>query len=179
MKINFMHKFYLLLLSFFLIVGCDSEEPDGSTSNQIKLNNKSNGFSFSKGLIIPQSDSATVPDIQVYANRSGNTIIGVNLFSPGDVRSNFLLINEFNNSDSALIFFTNLSEVPDSNYTDTHITIKENQIWAIRTGDNKFAKILIDNTDAHIDSTSEPGIIFFYAEVIFKWKYQPDGSRYF
>jgi hypothetical protein len=160
-------------------MGCDSTEPDISDSDQIKLSNKSNGFSFSKGLIIPISDTATVPDIQVYANRIGNTIIGVNLFSPGNERSNFLLIDESNNSDSALIFYNNLNEVPDSNYADTNISIKENQIWAVKTGDDKYAKILIRSTDSRIDSTSEPVIIFFYAEVIFKWKYQPNGSRFF
>ena len=169
----------ILLFVTLLLNGCDSTEPDISEADQIKLSNKSNGFSFSKGLVIPLSDSATVPDIQVYANRSGNTIIGVNLFSPGDVRSDFLLINEFNNSDSALIFYNNLNEVPDSNYADTHISIKENQIWAIKTGDSKYAKILIRSTDSRIESTSEPVIIFFYAEVIFKWKYQSNGSRYF
>jgi hypothetical protein len=175
-----MHKMiYPLLALTLLLIGCNSTEPDPSESDQIKLSNKSNGFSFSKGLVIPLSDSTTVPDIQVYANRSGNTIIGVNMFSPGEVRSDFLLINEFNNSDSALIFYNNLNEVPDSNYSDTHISITENQIWAIKTGDNKYAKILIRNTDSRIESTSEPVIIFFYAEVIFKWKYQPNGSRYF
>jgi hypothetical protein len=170
---------YSLLILTLLLIGCDSTEPDISESDQIKLSNKSNGFSFSEGLIIPISDTVTVPDIQVYANRVGNTIIGVNLFSPGNLRSNFLLIDESSNSDSALIFFNNLNEVPDSNYADTHISIKENQIWAVKTGDDKYAKILIRSTDSRIDSTSEPVIIFFYAEVIFKWKYQSNGSRFF
>jgi hypothetical protein len=175
-----MHKiiYSLLTLTLFLI-GCDSTEPNISEADQIKLSNKSNGFSFSKGLVIPQSDSVTVPDIEVYANRSGNTIIGVNLFSSGDVRSSFLMVAEFNNSDSALTFFNKLTEVPDSNYSDAHISIQQNQIWAIKTGDNKYAKILIRSTDSRIESTSEPGIIFFYAEVLFKWKYQPNGGRYF
>jgi hypothetical protein len=173
-------KIVLILISIFIsIYGCDSTEPDISVFNEIKLSNKSMGFSFSKGWVIPQNDTIVTPDIQVYAERSGNTIIGVNLFSPGVVRSSFLLTKQFNNIDSALIFFNNLSEVPDSNYSDIHISIKENQIWAIKTKDNKFAKILISKTDARIESTGTPGIIFFYAEVIFKWKYQSNGSRIF
>ncbi len=82
-----MHKIIYYFALILLLIGCDSRIRH-SESDQIKLSNKSNGFSLSEGLVILYQ-ILNCTDIQVYANRIGNTIIGVNLFS-GNVRSNFL-----------------------------------------------------------------------------------------
>jgi hypothetical protein len=87
-------------------------------------------------------------------------------------------VREFTKSDSALKFFNNLSEVPDSNYSLSADPVKVNQIWAIKTSENKFAKILILNTDAY-EYSPAPGFRGYYSEVTFKWKYQSNGSRVF
>lgn len=172
---------FIFLLAFLMYSGCDSNDPFTlMDSDEMTLNNKSKGFSFSAGKTIPITDTSNVStDFRVYANRIGNTIVGVNLSSPDTTRTYFNLIKEFTQSDSAQNFFYNLKAVPDSNYTDFSVSIKENQIWSIKTREDKYAKILVIHTFARIDTTSTPGILFFYAEIKFKWRYLSNGSRYF
>ena len=75
----------------------------------------------------------------VQTNETGN-IGGVFLGSPGTIKPTFNLIKQFKDTDidSAQMFFDNLNEVPDSNYAGLALLVKVNQIWAVKTNDNKF-----------------------------------------
>ncbi|MGE5811726.1 MAG: hypothetical protein ACM339_09505 [Ignavibacteria bacterium] len=178
--------FPILISTIFFINGCDSVEPilpktSGETTINTKLvDHKYNGFSFSQGETINYPNSNNInPDIivLVQTNETGN-ILGVFFGPGGNLRPTFNLIKQFNNTDSAQIFFDNLFEVPDSNYMDLALSVNVNQIWAVKTNDVKFGKILILHTEAYVDN-SNPSSPTLYGEATFKWKYQPNGSRIF
>ena len=170
----------LFLFIFLLAYGCDSNEPNlEDTSDEVILSHNKNGFSFSSGktITVPNSENI-IPDIIIFAHldEQGN-VLGV-FFGADSLRPTFNLVKEFSNFDSAKTFFYNLAEVPDSNYQDLGLPIRVNQIWAVKTNENKYGKILVMNTVAY-DYSPAPGFRGYYLEAKFKWKYQPNGSRYF
>lgn len=185
-------KYFIITILFLLVIfanSCDnSVEPtplktSGETTINTKVvNYKYTGFSFSQGgnIEYPNSKNKT-PDIivLVQTNENGN-ILGVFLSSAGTLKPTFKLMKQFNemDNDSAQVFFENLSEVPDSNYMSLAIPVKVNQIWAVKTAEDKFGKILILHTEAYADS-SNPSSPTLYGEASFKWFYQPNGSRNF
>ncbi|GBD87534.1 hypothetical protein BMS3Abin03_01468 [bacterium BMS3Abin03] len=175
--VKLISSFIFLILLF---LGCDSTEPIiEDTSGEVTINNSTNGFSFSKGKAISFPNSENIsPDILILAHLDQQgTVLGV-FFSTDSIRPAFHLVKEFSDVDSAKTFFYNLAEVPDSNYEDLAIPVKINQIWAVKTTESKYGKIVILNTNAYEYSPS-PGFRGYYAEAKFKWKYQPNGSRYF
>jgi hypothetical protein len=165
-----------LLLVILLCYGCDSTEPILETSDEVTINQNMIGFSFSygKAITVPNSENI-IPDIIIFAHldEQGN-VLGV-FFGADSLRPVFNFVKEFSNFDSAKTFFYNLAEVPDSNYQDLALPIRVNQIWAVKTNENKYGKILIMNTNAYYDSTA----LKYKTEAKFKWRYQPNGSRYF
>ena len=176
-----------VVILLLIIIGCDNSiNPiPPKTSGEVTIttlfkNNKSSGFSFSQGQIIdfPNTNNIT-PDIIVMVQRdaTGN-ILGVFFSSGIGLKPSFYLIKQTSNLDSALTFFNNLNEVPETNYVDLAIPVNENQIWAVKTVENKYGKILILHTDAYKDN-SNPSSPNDYGEARFKWIYQPDGSRSF
>jgi len=177
----------ILFLLLIFINGCDNSvgptppKTSGETTINTKVvNSKYTGFSFSQGGNIEYPNSNNIiPDIivLVQTNETGN-ILGVFLGSTGTLKPTFKLIKQFNETDSAKILFDNLTEVPDSTYMDLALPVKVNQIWAVKTIDDKFGKILILHTEAYADS-SNPSSPTLYGEARFKWNYQPNGSRNF
>jgi len=160
--------------------GCDSNEPViEDTSDEVTITHNESGFSFSQGkaISIPNSQNI-IPDIIIFAHldEQGN-VFGV-FFGADSLRKSFNLVEEFSTIDSAKTFFYNLTEVPDSNYQDLALPVTANQIWAVKTNDNKYGKILVMSTKAY-EYSPAPGFRGYYVEAKFKWKYQPNGSRYF
>jgi len=179
----------ILFLLIIFINGCDNSvgptppKTNGETTINTKIVNfKYTGFSFSQdgNIEYPNSNNIT-PDIivLVQTNETGN-ILGVFLSSAGTLKPTFKFIKQFNDTDndSAQVFFNNLAAVPDSNYMDLALPVKVNQIWAVKTVDDKFGKILILHTEAYADS-SIPSSPTLYGAAKFKWNYQPNGSRNF
>lgn len=176
-----------ILLLILFISGCDNSvgPTPPKTFGEITINSKienfkTTGFSFSLGekVVYPNS-SNIIPDIiiMVQIDEIGN-VLGVVFGSGVGLKPSFNLIHQASNIDSAQTFFNNLNEVPDSNYSDLAIPVKENQIWAVKSVEDNFGKILILNTDAYVDSSNSGGPTP-YGEAKFKWVYQPDGSRIF
>lgn len=166
-----------IILIVVLILGCDPTEPEILMNSDIATVDQNNsGFSFSRGksVTIPNNENI-IPDflIAAHIDMNGN-VLGV-FFAAESFRPAFNLIKEFSQSDSALTFYNNLLEVPDSNYQELALPVNLNQIWAVKTGDNKFGKILILNTEAKYDSVA----LNYKTVANFKWKYQPNGSRSF
>ena len=165
-----------LLLIILIVYGCDSTDPIVDPSDEVTINQNNNGFSFSFGraISVPNSENI-IPDIIIFVHldEQGN-VLGV-FFGADSLRPAFNFVKEFSNFDSAKTIFYNLAEVPDSNYQDLGLPIRVNQIWAVQTNENKYGKILIMNTNAYYDSTA----LNYKTEAKFKWKYQPNGSRYF
>jgi hypothetical protein len=180
---------YKIIFSIILLVtlfyACDSTDPVIEDNTDVAtLNTKSKGFSFALGSVIPYSipgsdSSKIIVDMQIQAIRNGITILGVYLTSPDTFITTFSLIREFNQLDSAEMYFNNLKEVPDSNYLLSADQVKINQIWAIKTSENKYAKILILDTEAYVDTIHPVGFLSFFAQTTFKWKFQQNGTRIF
>lgn len=166
----------LLLLVILLCYGCDSTEPIVDASDEVTINQNMIGFSFLYGKAIPIPNSENIiPDIiiLVHLDEQGN-VLGV-FFAADSLRPAFNLVKELSDYDSAKTFFYNLAEAPDSNYQDLALPVRANQIWAVKTNENKYGKILIMNTSAYYDSTA----LNYETAAKFKWKYQSNGSRYF
>lgn len=177
----------ILFLVVILFNSCDNSvgptlpKTSGETTiNTTIVNLKGIGFSFSQGGNIEYPNSQNIiTDIIVMIQISANgDVVGVFFGSGSSLKHSFNLVKQFNNIDSAQSFFNNLNEVPDSNYEALAIPVKAYQIWAVKTVENKFGKILILKTDAY-DDTSNPSLHNVYGEASFKWKYQPNGSTKF
>jgi hypothetical protein len=176
-----------LLLIVVIINGCDNSTEPGeaktsgeTTINTVLVNMKITGFSFSAGGNISYPNTKNViPDIIVLVQQDeqGN-ITGVFLSPADSVRPAFRLLKSSTNADSAAAYFNNLTEVPDSDYNWLALSVRENQVLAVKTVDEKYGAIQILHTQAYTDS-SDPNSPTVYGEAKFKWKYQPNGSRIF
>ncbi len=140
---------------------------------------KYKGFSFSKGTVntYPNSEN-TLPDFSLLVQQNQNAeIVGVFLSAP-IVTDAFLFIKQLPDADSAANYFANLKSVPDSMYGWSALGIRANQIWAVRTQDNKYGKILILDTKAYLDTVNY-SLPTPYGAATFQWQYQPDGTTNF
>ena len=174
-----------LLLLILLINSCDSSiEPTPKTSGEITINSKvenlkSKGFSFSQGGLIEYPNTQNIkPDFLLLVHMTIEEPIAGVFLSPPNNQPTFRLLIQLEAADSANKYFSELSEVPDTIYDWLALPLKENQIWAVKTQDNKYAKILILNTKAYMDSSIQSSPTP-YGEATFKWNYQPNGSRNF
>lgn len=81
--------------------------------------------------------------------------------------------------DSAKSAFEKFAEIPDTTpLQHLALPVIKNQVWAVKTQKNKYARILLSRTLAKIDSSNLASPTP-YAEATFKWVCQPDGSRQF
>lgn len=150
-----------------------------ATVNNRTVNQTTSGFSFSHAANISfPNPSGVVPDIAVFVQtgQSGN-IVGVYLARPDSLLPAFRLLRGFGSIDSASQYFQALREIPDTTYLDVALPVTVGEIWAVITRDNKYARILIRNTTAYVDSST--GTRTLYGETTFDWAYQPDGTRRF
>ena len=174
------------LFALLLFNGCDNSvdptppKTSGETTINSKIVNfKSKGFSFSQGNLIEFPNSQNIkPDFFLSVHMTVEEPIAGVFLAPPDNHLSFRLIAQINDPDSASKYFSELSEVPDTTYDWLALPLKENQIWAVKTQDDKYAKILIINTEAYMDSSVQ-GSPTPYGEATFKWNYQPDGTRNF
>ncbi|MBL1214352.1 MAG: hypothetical protein HND52_13420 [Ignavibacteriae bacterium] len=181
-----MKKVIILFLLVVLIIGCDNnvEPTPPKTSGEITINSKvvnfkTKGFSFSQGDLVEFPNSQNInPDLFLLVQTTAeNDIAGV-FFSPPNNQPSFRLLAQLNDADSANNYFSELSELPDTTYDLLALPLKENQIWAVKNQDNKYAKLLIKHTEAYMDSSIQNSPTP-YGEAAFKWNYQPNGTRSF
>ena len=176
---------FVVLMFFF--VGCNGDNvgpnngvtPARSTLTTKSVNNHAVGFSFATGEVVPILNSSTVQadmSTLVQLNDTGK-IMGVFL-SAIPFRQAFRLMYESTNMDSSKIFFEHLKDFPDSTLSDLAIPVRANQVWIVKTHDDKYAKILVINTLAY-DDNAVPSAPTLYGEVTFDWIYQPSGEHKF
>jgi hypothetical protein len=170
-----------------IIVSCNDDNvisnndlPSGRATLASKVVNfKAIGFSFAKGdTVIVSSSSTFKADIITLAqtNVQGQSI-GV-FMGPITARPTFRLMYESTLFDSSKTYFQNLREFSDSTYATLAIPVRMNQVWLIKTHDDKFAKMLTVNTVAYDDS-SKSSAPTPYGEITFDWVYQPSGEQKF
>jgi hypothetical protein len=178
----------ILILFSLLVISCSDKTIDGPEEKLTKGiailnskydNGKFSGFSFSKGKVIKYPNSEdSVPDIAVSVHTNVEGIpLGVFLI-PFDQKPTFSYKYWSSSFDSSLYYFDSLLVISDTNFARLALPIKNGQVWAVITHDDKYGKILIENNIAYIDSSDINNLVP-YGEVKFLWEYQPDGTKSF
>ena len=172
---------FILMLVAIVLNGCNKDNND-KTSGENSLNSELilsgqtysiQGFSFESGSVIlyNPASSTSIPDIFVLPD-SQNNEISAYLDTENPFES-FALAGTFQTSGEALDFFNNYKEVKVSSYVSFAKPVLENQVWVFKTRNNKYTKLLILKVNTSVKNL-EP-----FAEITFKWAYQPDGSTIF
>ncbi|MEW6558548.1 MAG: hypothetical protein AB1349_14560 [Elusimicrobiota bacterium] len=150
---------------------------------------KITGFSFAVGKIITVSDSISpLPDVIISVFTNETSIISAaisglsgekclqRIYPQHAMFPNYIAIDT-TIADTARKIFDSLIEAPETGYYEFS-NVDKNQVWAIKTRENRYAKILILNSVARTD-TSDSGSVSYYGQVTFDWVYQANGSRSF
>jgi len=133
------------------------------------------GFSFSTGKNYPYPGTSSVRiDLvaQALTDPQGN-LTGVVLASPDNDKA-FYTNGTFGDSSSALAFFSSYTEAETTTFSPLSDTIVANQVLTYRSVVPTYAKILIPSVRFWPDNLTGQ-----YAEIAFRWVYQPDGSPLF
>jgi hypothetical protein len=173
----------LILLLSVLFSSCDKKNKI-KTSGEDKLNSEKvlegstysiPGFSFESGSVVLYNPAASqnIPDIFALPSSDAQGNVTGAYFDSQNINESFALVGEFSTSDSALSFFNDYKQVDANSFVFLAKPVLKNQVWVFKTRNEKYAKILILDVQAYLKNT-EP-----FAEVTFKWVYQPDGSKTF
>jgi len=162
-----------ILAVMLFLAGCDGNEVPNSGT--ITLDNVlyesgsyyySLGLSFAEGKAVPTLPDANRYDIIIQAG--SEPFLSANTLEPA-----FALKAEYNSESEARSAFDALASVGTASYIDMAVPLKANQVWVIRTRDNKYAKIRT------IEVTYETSVPDTFASCKFEWVFQPDGSTKF
>lgn len=177
--------FTTILLAFFCL-SCGNNNITDSNSTPVSgnkyvttVNTKEEiGFSFSQGkLLSPPYDPTNYPDFEVQTgtNEIGTILGGFFVSSNPDYspRQAFALVHTANTEADADVFFNSLTIATADNFKSLAHPLSKNQIWIVKTINQNFAKILIQ--DNRVIGNNPNG----YAEVKFQWVFQSDGSLNF
>jgi len=175
--------FSFLILSTIFLGGCHKKD-QVKTSGEATLNSDRilegstytiQGFSLVSGEVVSFNPESTqnIPDLFVLpiADQQGN-VTGAFFDSP-NIYASFALVDSFSDAKEALNFFNNYREVKVDSYTELATPLQSNQVWVFKTNAGKFSKLLILDVQFYLKDITP------YAEVKFKWAYQPDGSMRF
>jgi len=170
--------FWLAIL-FFMLLGCKKEEQI-PVAGEVTMNSTlygtgpywAIGYSFSQGKLLEYRDG-NVPDIIILPKTEANgTVRNAFLDSP-NVFPSFSLNGTFGGAQEAETFFNNYVEAVDSGFIALADPLLTNQVWTFKTATGKYVKMLILEVTATLKDQVP------YAEVRFRYVYQPDGSTVF
>jgi hypothetical protein len=130
------------------------------------------GFSFALAEKVTTL-SIPAPDVSVEAAVIPGNSDFVPVFSANTLRPSFGLKGEYASENEAIAAFNSMTDAGTPAWSDMGEPLKANQVWVIRTGDTKYAKIRI--TAVSLEMTGDGPI----ARCTFQWVYQPDGSTVF
>ena len=145
------------LLGLGVLSGCDAAAPEAEVDPipEITLafeDNVSDGYVFSSGVFTTRPLGAVpqdpLPDLLVFVFRTQNddslaVAIGTDYSAP-----RFRPIGDFGGADEAEEVFSSIQEAPPFDYDYfTIAVVEEGQVWVVRTLDDRYAKILILETE--------------------------------
>jgi hypothetical protein len=174
-----MRKFiYIFSLSLILIASCRKQN-DIPTSGTATLNNVlkmdqmlqtyySMGFLFSAGSMVSTLD-VPPPDINIINDGTLNNLI----LATNNFENSFCKIGSYPNASAAINVFDTLKSPKVIQWKVWADSIKANQVWIYKSGNEHYAKIRIVSTVSELRSGDN------YSECTFDWVYQPDGSLTF
>jgi hypothetical protein len=163
---------YFLILIFctlvFLTYSCenkDNRDPEYILNTNIHSGQLISGFSFKKMDIIafPNSESI-IPDFIVACQINEFGEISGPFLSHQNLENRFVLLNSYDNINSARDAFDNLPTLSNSPYQPLALDIKPFDVWQIKTSSNETGVILI------LEASSEKIGSSLFAEVKFKAK---------
>jgi hypothetical protein len=162
-----------------LLTGCEGGK-DKPLSGTVTVTSELFGtgpyysFGFSFALAEKVSTLGTpAPDVSVEAAIIPGNPDFVPVLSANTLKPSFGLKGEYASESDAIAAFEALKETGTPSWSDMGAPLRSNQVWVIRTGDTKYAKI---RTSGVILEQTADGPV---ARCTFQWVYQPDGSAVF
>jgi hypothetical protein len=171
--------FLILIVSFLMHTSCTKDEIPVSGNQTIETTLYGSGpyyaygFSFSQGKEISTLDDPG-PDITLLADVDidGKTIRRL-MLQTENLKNSFNKYGTYPDASSAEAAFNNLTSANVTQWVEWVDTLKVNQLWIFRTGEEHYAKFRIINTLAEQRNGTA------YGECTFEWDYQPDGTLTF
>lgn len=168
--------YFLCLLLLFS--GCSDDEVP--LSGTVTIDNKiygtsiyyAYGFSFSKAAKVSSNDTPG-PDMTIQAGVVTGGAVIEPFLSANTFKPSFGLAGEYSTASEAQAAFNALTDAGTPVWIDLAAPLRDNQVWVIRTGEDKYAKIR--TIEVVLDDAELPP----FASCKFQWVYQPDGSKSF
>ena len=166
-----------VLAVLILLPGCGGD--DVPTSGTITVTNElfgsgpyyALGFSFAAADLVSTLTEPYDIDIKAGSLTTGGPTEA--FLSANTLEPSFALKGEYGTESAAKSAFDALASVGVASYIELAAPLKENQVWVVRTEDERYAKIRI--IDVTLDLSGEDP----YATCKFEWVFQPDGSTQF
>jgi len=130
------------------------------------------GFTFSKAAKVSSLDTPG-PDITVQAGVVTGGLVIEPFLSANTFKPSFGLVGEYPSASEAQAAFNALTDAGNPTWIDLAAPLKNNQVWVVRTGEEKYAKIR--TIEVVLDDVELPP----FASCKFQWVFQPDGSKTF
>lgn len=168
-----------LTLLVLLLTGCEGgkDKPlSGTATITSELFGTGPYYSFGFSFALAEKVSTLtdpVPDLTVEAGVIPGGTEVVPFLSANTLKPSFGFKGEYTSESEAVAAFDALKDVGTPVWTDMGAPLKVNQVWVIRTGDTKYARICI--TGVVLEQTGGVPV----AQCTFRWAYQPDGSTIF
>jgi hypothetical protein len=174
-----MKRCILILFIALLILPSCKKPFDIPTSGTATINNVlkldpvlqdyySLGFLFSAGKLV-SSHSVPPPDINIINDGTLKNLI----FEADNRENSFYKVGQYSNSSTAKNVFDTLVSPVVLQWVVWADSLKENQVWLYKSGNEHYSKLRIVSTISEIRNSSN------YSECTFEWGYQPDGSLTF
>ncbi len=130
------------------------------------------GLSFDEAGAVPTLPDQYRADITVQAGpvNSGGPVVP--FMSANTLNPPFALVGEYPSEGEARNAFDGLKSISTVSWIDLATPLKDNQVWVVRTRDNKYARLRIIS----VSLTTAPALL---ATCRFEWVYQPDGTATF
>ena len=166
-----------VLAILLLLPGCgDDDVPVSGTitvTNELFGNGPyyALGFSFAAADLVSTLTEPYDIDIKAGSLTTGGpteAFLSANTLDPS-----FALKGEYGTESAAKSAFDALASVGAVSYIELAAPLKENQVWVVRTEDERYAKIRI--IEVTLDLAGDDP----YAACKFEWVFQPDGSMQF
>jgi hypothetical protein len=170
-------RLILVLTVILFLTGCDGNEV--SNSGTVTVTNElfgsgpyyAMGFSFASANLVSTLTEPYDIDIKAGSLFTGGPVEA--FLSANTLEPSFALKGEYGTESEAISAFNALASVGAASYIELAAPLKDNQVWVVRTEDERYAKIRIIKVE--LNSTDSPP----YASCKFEWVFQPDGSTQF
>jgi hypothetical protein len=177
-----MRKLFLIVMIAVMAAACSKDDGPVPVSGTVTLSSKSVegggtfyvlGYTFSTASFT-RSTSNPGPDVALLHTTGAAGAYSGSYFAAVTFLPSFRLYGEYAGANEAETAFDALTEVPGGeSWGETGDGLAINQIWIVRTAEEKYAKIRIISLE--VPSAVSP----VNSECRFEWVFQPDGTSTF